>query len=555
MSIAQSYHERTKYDPQTLASQGGGLDWESQPEPFKQYPLGSSLDLRPYLEAAWGQDLAGGSVDPQSLLGRLSRLLYCSYGLTQRVATMQGALYLRAAPSAGGLYPAEVYLISGGVPGLAAGLYHYQPQRHALLRFWEADLWPRFTEVCLWHPSLESTRLALVVSAVFFRSAWRYRARAYRRIGLDLGHVLGNVELAGALTDFRPHLIGGFVDEALNQLFYLDAEREGAIAVLALADRLSVEQNLPPMPTALRSAPSLDNPGIPENDLLLSLHQASQISPEFGASLNWRLAPASPKRSPTEDPSELGGTHRPTPRPKRGLQDCSGLASAVDPEPEPPALEDKYNFPFCTRVPLGTGQSSPPAIDWGEDLGGLLETLIRRRSTRAYSGQGLSRSELSQILDFTYHSEHYYLQGFDQAPDYFALGWIETFVAVLSVDGLEEGCYYYAPQAQELRQIRFKQFRPEVHYLCLGQDLGRDAAAVVFHTADLAKAVDVLGDRAYRYLHLDAGHLGQRLNLAAIQLGLGVSGIGGFFDDQVNDVLGIPEAEAVLYITTLGRPA
>jgi nitroreductase len=53
---------------------------------------------------------------------------------------------------------------------------------------------------------------------------------------------------------------------------------------------------------------------------------------------------------------------------------------------------------------------------------------------------------------------------------------------------------------------------------------------------------------------MDAGHLGQRLNLAAIYLELGVSGIGGFFDDQVNEVLGIPADEAVLYITTLGRP-
>jgi SagB-type dehydrogenase family enzyme len=124
---------------------------------------------------------------------------------------------------------------------------------------------------------------------------------------------------------------------------------------------------------------------------------------------------------------------------------------------------------------------------------------------------------------------------------------------VSGVSGLEEGCYYYAPQAQELRQIRFKNFRRELHYLCLGQDLGRDAAAVVFHTADLRAAIERFGDRAYRYLHLDAGHLGQRLNLAAAHLGLGVSGIAGFFDDQVNQVLSIPDDEAVLYITTLGR--
>ncbi|MBE9032155.1 SagB/ThcOx family dehydrogenase, partial [filamentous cyanobacterium LEGE 11480] len=112
----------------------------------------------------------------------------------------------------------------------------------------------------------------------------------------------------------------------------------------------------------------------------------------------------------------------------------------------------------------------------------------------------------------------------------------------------------YAPQAQELRQVRFKNFRRELHYLCLGQDLGRDASVVVFHTADLKSAIAQYGDRAYRYLHLDAGHLGERLNIAATRLELGVSGIAGFFDDQVNQVLSIPDDEAVLYITTLGKP-
>jgi SagB-type dehydrogenase family enzyme len=92
-----------------------------------------------------------------------------------------------------------------------------------------------------------------------------------------------------------------------------------------------------------------------------------------------------------------------------------------------------------------------------------------------------------------------------------------------------------------------------LQYLCLGQELGRDAAVVLFHTADLEKAVSLYGDRAYRYLHLDAGHFGQRLNLAATLLGLGVSGIAGFFDNQVNELLGIPIQEAVIYISTLGQ--
>lgn len=294
----------------------------------------------------------------------------------------------------------------------------------------------------------------------------------------------------------------------VNKLLYLDPDQEGAIAIIPLADQLNVRQNLPLAPTVLRSTTNVDYPDIPDGKLLGYLHRATQIE----QTQNWDTKPEGQR-------------------------------------------EDKYNLPFCTKVSMAT-----TPIDWGgasaEGLApqALGSTMLRRRSTRAYNGANLTLEELQALLDFTYQPQHYTDQGLDGAPDDFDLSLIETFVAVSGVTNLEEGCYYYAPYAQELRQIRFKNFRRELHYLCLGQDLGRDAGAVVFHTADLERATAKYGDRVYRYLHMDAGHLGQRLNLAAIYLNLGVSGIGGFFDNQVNEVLGIPVAEAVLYITTLGRP-
>lgn len=504
-SIAQHYHERTKYDPETIAVKSQGLDWAKQPVPFKEYKIGTTFDLKPYIQ----EEPEVFADDPASIWWRrLSRLLFCSYGLTARVPTTMGnPIYLRAAPSAGGLYPAEVYLISRGTPQLIAGLYNYQPQTHSLIHFWESEVWQALQAACFWHPVLESTQMALVTTAVFYRSAWRYQDRAYRRIFLDTGHLLGNIELACALNDYRPHLIGGFVDSAVNQLLYLEPQQEGAITVIPLADLLDVKQNLPLGQTALPSATQTDYPQISDGELLKYCHQATQIESRTTATANL----------PAEIPEQ--------------------------------SLEDKYNFPFCLKVPTAT---SP--IDWGVNLEELESTILKRRSTRTYNGADLTLDELKALLDFTYQPQHYIDQGLDGAPDYFDLNLIETFIAVSGVTGLEEGCYYYAPKAQELRQIRFKNFRRELHYLCLGQELGRDAAAVLFHTADLKTAVAQYGDRVYRYLHMDAGHLGQRLNLAAIRLNLGVSGIGGFFDDQVNEVLGIPASEAVLYITTLGRP-
>ncbi len=503
-SIAHYYHQRTKYDPKTIHAKGKPLDLSQQPISFKEYKIGTSFDLKPFLTNApnkFANDPTG------TWWQRLSQLLFCSYGLTGMIQTIGEPHYLRAAPSAGGLYPAEVYLISRGTPILPAGLYNYQARTHSLMNFWENDIWTKLQVACSWHPILENTQMALVISAVFYRSAWRYQDRAYRRIFLDAGHLLGNIELACSLNDFRPHLIGSFMDEAVNQILYLDPEQEGAIAVVPLADLLEVRQNLPLAKTITIAPTQTNYPHIPDGELLSYFHKATQIEFDPNSKVNWKTSATDGQRL------------------------------------------DKYNFPFCTKISTVT-----EPIAWGDALTDLETTILKRRSTRAYTGESLTLAELKQLLDFTYHPLHYQEQGLDGSPDYFDLSLVETFLAVSFVDGLEEGCYYYAPNAQELRQIRFKNFRQELHFLCLGQELGRDAAVALFHTADLKAAVAAYGDRVYRYLHMDAGHLGQRLNLAAIRLGLGVSGIGGFFDDQVNEVLGIPADEAVLYITTLGRP-
>lgn len=534
LSFAEYYHERTKYAPETIASKSQGLDWSTQPSPYKDYKIGTVYDLKPYLT----EDI---QFDRDGLLAsrwrRLSRFLFCSYGLTARVPTVSGeAFYLRAAPSAGGLYPAEMYVISAGTPLLSAGIYNYQVRTHSLIHFWQDNnVWNNLQQACFGHPALQNTRLAIAITAVFYRSEWRYQDRAYRRIFLDTGHLLGNIDLASAIEDYQASLIGGFADEAMNELLFLDKLVEGTIAIVPILDlqdeesigrgqesRTLIQQSnnlLKGSITALPSTTVTNYPRLPDGQLLEYLHQATQIKEK--------------------------------PNITKFAELTKGLETTISDAGDRPTVRDldKYNFSFCTKVSTVT-----ESIHWGDDLELLENTILQRRSTREYSGTKLELAELKAILDFTYQPQHYSDQGIDGSPDYFDLSLIETFVAVTGVVGLEEGCYYYAPKSQELRQIRFKNFRDELHYLCLGQELGRDAGVVIFHTADLKKAVAKYGDRVYRYLHMDAGHLGQRINLAAISLGVGVSGIAGFFDDLVNEVLGIPSEEAVIYITTLGRP-
>ncbi|NJM28519.1 MAG: SagB/ThcOx family dehydrogenase, partial [Pseudanabaena sp. RU_4_16] len=311
VSIAQHYHERTKYAPETLAANNRGLDWDAQPLPYKEYKLGKVYDLKVYLN----DEL---QVEQNGLLAsgwqRLSHLLFCSYGLTARVPTMTGeSIYLRAAPSAGGLYPAEVYLISGGTPILPAGLYNYQPQSHSLIHFWEDNgIWEVLTAACLGNPVIEQTRMAIATTAIFYRSAWRYQDRAYRRICLDTGHLLGNIELACALNGYRPYLVGGFDDEAVNQLLYLDVSQEGAIAIVPLLDAVEDEGKISTSPTAISSLAITEYPYIPDGQLLEYLHLATQI-----------------------DAAEL---------------QLESLNDPLEPSQTQDTEADKYNFPFCTKI-------------------------------------------------------------------------------------------------------------------------------------------------------------------------------------------------------------
>ncbi len=494
-SVAEYYHEATKYEPETLARRQHQLDWARQPAPFKDYPGITPIDLGRFLPAE-PQELfdhelqaAGRFQGAEKELNDLSHLLYFTNGVTAIVRHPDRPFYMRAAPSAGGLYPTEIYLVSRGTLALPPGLYNYQVRNHSLVQIHGQDLWTGLTDACLDHPALAAADLAVVFSGVFFRSSWRYGDRAYRRILLDTGHVMGNLALYAPLTGRLAAPVGGFVDDALNDLLLLPAGEEEVLAVVALVPADSALSDYPP-----RALPSKDSPSrgdVPEGRQLLAVHDASKIA------LRTRIK-----------------------------------AKAVAAGAEMPVW-----MKLTTPIPLG-----PHPLDWAD---GLSEAILKRRSTRAFSSAPLTRDQLAAILS-TYAGTE---------PLTFDLGSLKTFVAVHRVEELDPGCYHFEPASQTLRQIRFKDLTREVQYLCLNQELGGQAAAVVFHTADLPQAVARWGDRAYRYLHLDAGHLGQRLNLAAVRQELGASGIGGFFDDKVNDLLGIPEAEAIVYITTLGVPA
>lgn len=499
LSLAEIFHEGTKYREETIRSLPGPV-LAAQAAPFKDLHSERPIDLVPYLpfsEFPLGPAPEQRPRDPEDLppiVERLSRLLFFSAGATG-VSPLDGGVQLfRAAPSAGALYPTEVYVVPGPTSGLAEGLYDYAVHRHQLVPVFESELFDELAETAWDEPSFAEADAVIVLTGVYARSSWRYHDRAYRRILLDTGHVLGNLSLAAEAEGWRIAPRADFEDDRLNSLLFLDPAEEGALVVAPLIPAERVDPGGGMLGPLRRSGISR-GPVAPGESLLAAVHRGSRID--------------------RDDPVRAAG--------------------AV---PWPPEEEEER------RAPIALGRTFP-------GLGAAFpETVLHRRSTRAFTGGVVSRNALASILDFGHRAASPGPVRLLQAPERIA-----SHLVVTRVPGIQPGIYRYLPDEHEILLVRPGDFHREVGHCALGQGLAADAAAVLVHTADLGAAIETYGDRAYRFLHLDAGVIGQYVNLAAVHLGVGVSGIAGFFDDAVNALLDLPPDHAILYLTVLGEAA
>jgi SagB-type dehydrogenase family enzyme len=186
----------------------------------------------------------------------------------------------------------------------------------------------------------------------------------------------------------------------------------------------------------------------------------------------------------------------------------------------------------------------------------LDELLRSRRSVRRFSDDPLSVEELSYLLwacDGITRRERGY--EFRTAPSAGALYPVETYVAVNDVEGLAPGIYHYSVKHHALEQVRKGPLGEELARAALDQDMCASAPVAIIWTAMFERSRWKYGERAYRYVYLDAGHIAQNMALAAVSLGLGSCQIAATFDDEVNELLGVDgEEESVLYMSVIGRP-
>lgn len=167
-------------------------------------------------------------------LAILSEMLAGAYGPTRIVRLPTGVeMDSRAVPSAGGLYPLELYLLCRRVEDLSDGLYHYRILEHGLEPLRGAVSHEEASTFLLAEPFIENANVILFMAAIFDRTLHKYGPRGYRYILLESGHVAQNLCLLATERALGSLCIGGFMDGKTNAFLGLDGTDEAVVYALA----------------------------------------------------------------------------------------------------------------------------------------------------------------------------------------------------------------------------------------------------------------------------------------------------------------------------------
>jgi SagB-type dehydrogenase family enzyme len=513
----RAYHARTKHRFAAYAEGPGQLDWDAQPAPFRHYPGAPVIELplaaahfdRPYAE------LATALASPAKPgLDSLGCLLELSLAIAAWKSWGPNRWALRCNPSSGNLHPVEAWVLAGGLPDVPDGLHHYEAEQHAL------------EGRALTLPCGEAPWLAVALSSVMWREAWKYGERAFRYCQLDVGHAVGALAYAAALLGWavRPLAVPG---ETLASLLGLDRAEDFPPSRYAFTENEEPEILL-----------AIEGPGlqpIPALSVLLERLQAA----------TWQGQPTRIDPSP--------GYRWP-------VIDQAAAASRRTADAETPLSAP--NFPAHPPLPALPGTASAAQL------------IRQRRSAQRFNPKcSLPQAAFYRILDAVLPRPGLPFSAQEADPR------LQLLLFVLRVDGLSSGLYLLprTPAARELQATLASTFPdrqavadapPHLGLLCLAkldlQEVQRLARALSCHQDIAATSAFSLGMLAdftdcdgygYRRLLREAGLLGQVLYLEAEAAGVRGTGIGCFFDDPVHQAFGLAgERWQSVYHFTIGTP-
>jgi SagB-type dehydrogenase family enzyme len=496
------YHDATKHSPASIRAGGHFLDWANRPLLFKIYPALEPLSLPGDLRqsgvaalSAISETVPSSAADSVPDLEDLTRILYFSAGITKRRKHSGGEIYFRAAACTGALYEIELYVVTGDLRSLDAGVYHFNPADLSLRLLRKGDFRGNLARAAALEPAVACAPATVVCTGTYWRNAWKYQARTYRHFGWDNGTLLANLLAVSAASGLHAKIVLGFVDEEANRLFDLETRREVCLCLVPIGQ---VRQS--PVAHFLET-PALGLDTVPlsrrevEYPAMLEMHDASSLQTYQEVS-QWR-----------------------------GQQPVF---------PPPPSAGERM-----VLAPMPKDQEPKDTIE---------QVMLRRGSTRVFDpAASLAWGQLSTILDrATRGVPCDFLEYGAQLND--------LYLIVHSVEGVQPGAYFFRREKNELELVRAGEFRGLAYHLGLEQQLPADACVDIFFLADLGSILARYGNRGYRAVQLEAGVIGGKMYLAAYAERLGATGL-TFFDDDVTGFFS-PHAQgkSAIFLLAIGKP-
>jgi SagB-type dehydrogenase family enzyme len=229
-NYGDEFQEKSKYSRYNMS---GGLDWNNQPEIYKQIPDCKRIELpkpkelsKSSLESCLKKrksirNFTGEPID----MDQLSYLLWASTGIQRK----EHGFEFRTGPSAGALYPIETYLVVNNIKDLENGVYHYSIKDHSLDEMKLGEYGVEAANGALGQGMCARASVVFIWTAIFLRSKWKYGQRAYRYIYLDAGHIGENLALASTSIGLGSCQIGALFDEEINKIVNVDGKNESTI--------------------------------------------------------------------------------------------------------------------------------------------------------------------------------------------------------------------------------------------------------------------------------------------------------------------------------------
>jgi SagB-type dehydrogenase family enzyme len=497
------YHDDTKHSSWSIRNNPHFLDWENRPRPFKIYPKIEPFplprDLRQTEVAALSaisETVHSSRADTIPDLQDLARILYFSAGITKERTHPEGAFYFRAAACTGALYEIELYLVTGNLPGLGGGVYHFNPADVSLRLLREGDFRGNLGSATAMEPFVAHAPVTAICTGTYWRNAWKYQARTYRHFGWDNGTLLANMLAVSAASGLPAEVVLGFVDGEVNRLLDLDPRREVSLCLVPIGRTSET-----PLP-APRAAPALSLETIP-----LSRHEV-----EYSAMLE--------------------------------MHDATSLTS----EEEVRVWRGKQPVPASAVLTGETVRLQPlPEKEQPKDT--IEQVILRRGSTRRFDkAASVTLAQLSAILD---RATRGLPSDFLEPPG----GQLnDLYLIVHSVQGLEPGAYFFRRAQNTLELLKAGEFRAQAYHLGLEQELPADACVDIFFLANLERVLGQYGNRGYRAVQLEAGTIGGRIYLAVYAQHLGATGLTFFDDDVIEFFSPHAKGKSAIFLLAIGKP-